>query len=348
LLEAHHVEVALGRFLPLHHHTDHFRRSTMEASQRTTFLLMELERVLPLVTFEGCQPVVLKGGSLANTLYQEPLERWFLDLDILVPRSQIDEVCRRLMEKGYRPFHGSRDPQFYERHHFHRILHGPQGSVLEVHWDLTTPQSVYGFDREGVLDRSLPAKVGKVPFRAAAPVDQVLHGVYQNIADGYIDLRRVMDMALLMEELKEEDWLYLMKESRRVGMGSAFQTWLHVVKEILDREPPCPIPRDLVPGWLTRRTLQGMDVAGGLLERSAETVDGYAYMLHLLFTPNAARRIREIKRHLFPGEALLMDGGHPADDLPTLPRRMRLGLYHFKRLLITSSRAMKAFFQGSL
>jgi hypothetical protein len=347
LLMEHRVEVALGPFLPLNFHNEAFRVSTMAAHQRTTFLLLELERILPAITWDQCQPVVLKGAALASTLYPDPMQRWFLDLDLLVPREQMDEVCRRLEGCGYRHYQGLRAPEYYERYHFHRIMNGPQGSVVEIHWDLTTSQSVYGFDVEGVFERALPARLGRLDIRVAAPVDQVLHGVYQNIADGYIDLRRVMDMGLIMAELSDEDWLYLMKESRQVKMGTAFVTWLHVVKSILGKEPPGGIPAEQVPGWVTRRTLQGLDVAGGLLERSAEKVDGYSYLLHLLFTPNTAKRLRELRRLLIPGEATFMDSGHPPDSLPGWSKRLHLSLYHTKRLLISSWRALRALVHGA-
>jgi hypothetical protein len=346
LLASHHVEVALGPFLPLNLHNEAFRKGAMAGRQRTGFLLMELERILPSLTWETCQPVVLKGAALATTLYPDALHRWFVDLDILVPRRHLEEACRRLEAKGYHQVQGLRDPLYYDRHHFHRIFNGPQGSVLELHWDVTTPHSIYGFDVEGVFDRALPARVGKVDFQVAAPVDQVLHGVYQNIADGYIDLRRVMDMALLMQILEEDDWLYLMKESARIRMGTAFGTWLHVVKDLLGRETPVPIPLGLIPGWATRRALDGLDVAGGLLERSAETVDGYSYMLHLLFTPNTAKRLREIKRQLFPGEEIFMDSGHRAGQMPPWPTRIRSSLYHTKRLVISGWRAFRAIFHS--
>lgn len=342
LLTAHNVEVALGPYLPLNFHNDAFRQSTMASNHRTAFLLMELERVLPAITWADCRPVVLKGAALAPTIYPDPLQRWFLDLDILVPRHQVDEVCRRLEGCGYRSFLGKRDPLYYERHHFHRILNGPQGSVLEVHWGLTIPNSIYSFDVEGVFARSRPARLGSQEFRVSAPVDQVLHGVYQNIADGYIDLRRVMDMGLLMDRLTEDDWLYLMKESRRVRMGTAFMTWLHVVKSILDKEPPGGIPPVLVPGWVTRRILEGLDVTGGLLDRKASRVEGYTYLLHLLFTPNTAKRLVEIRKQLLPGEALFMDGGHGPDRLPGWGTRLHSSLYHAKLLFVSGFRALRA------
>lgn len=177
-------------------------------------------------------------------------------------------------------------------------------------------------------------------------MDQVLHGVYQNITDGYLDLRRVMDMALLMDNLSEEDWLYLMKESQRIRMGTAFGTWLHVVKDISGKEPPSGIPSDLIPGWVTRRTIQGLDVAGGLLDRSAETHDGYTWLMHLIFTPNVTKKLGEIKKHLVPGEAMLMDQGHAPGAMPGFGVRLRSSLYHTKRLLVSSFRAMRALING--
>jgi hypothetical protein len=73
LLVAHHVAVALGPFLPLNFQTESFRQSTMVARDRTSFLLMELERILPAITWQDCQPVALKGAALAPTLYPDPL-----------------------------------------------------------------------------------------------------------------------------------------------------------------------------------------------------------------------------------------------------------------------------------
>jgi hypothetical protein len=129
-------------------------------------------------------------------------------------------------------------------------------------------------------------------------------------------------------------------------MGTAFGVWLHVVKNILGKEPPVGIPEDLMPGWFTRRTIQGLDVAGGLLDRTAESVDGYSWLLHLLFTPSATRRLRELKKHLLPGEAKFMDNGDPADQMPGIGKRLHSSLYHTKRLLISGLRAMRALVAG--
>jgi len=44
---------------------------------------------------------------------------------------------------------------------------------------------------------------------APLPVDQILHATYQNIADGYLDLRRVLDLSLLLPRLSPAETMML-------------------------------------------------------------------------------------------------------------------------------------------
>ena len=116
-----------------------FTEQLAASRARSTDLLLECERILPLVRRHAERPVLLKGAALALRSYPDPAQRWFLDLDLLVPRSAVGPVCRELEQAGYRPLPDGRDPRFYEKYHLHRILLGPAGACVEVHWDLTLP-----------------------------------------------------------------------------------------------------------------------------------------------------------------------------------------------------------------
>jgi hypothetical protein len=342
LLVEHKVEAALGPHLPEELQEDAFLDRIREARLRTGNLLMELERILPALTWDQCQPIVLKGAALALEHYEDPGERWFVDLDILVPREHLDEACSRLEKCGYRPFWGTQDASFYEQYHFHRVFLGPQGSCVEIHWDLVAPESSYGFDLDGLFGRALTAKLGRHEVRLASTVDQILHGVYQNLADGFLDLRRVMDMGLLMHKLSESDWLYLVKEARRAKMESAFYIWLHVVKEFFEIEAPVEVTRQMNPGWFLGRTLRGVDVTGALLNRSAEKVEGFTYFLQLILAPGLSGRMRHIRQTLFAGEATLLLDGQQAGQGNQIGARLRIFLYYAKELLLAGPRVARA------
>jgi len=342
----HHVHVALAPFLPEDAHSLELRENIASARERTAFLLLELERILPGITWDACRPVVLKGAALAPGYYAQPEDRWFLDLDILVPRNMVDEVCRRLEDLGYTPFSAHRDPLYYDRHHLHRIMMGPQGSCIEVHWDLTLPASIYQFDLPGVFNRAKAMAMGRETMLTAAPVDQILHGVYQHIADGFVDLKRVMDMTLLLRDLSEDEILYLMKESRRTKMNLALGVSLHLVKSLCGYSLPGGIPDSLEPGWVTGRTLHGLDIELSILTRNAEKVDGFSSLVHFLMIPGRGEKMRESTRYVWGGEAELMDRGHWHDDLPGFGQRLRLSLFFLKTLFNLGGKATKALVHG--
>ncbi len=345
-LREHNVEAALGRLLPEAARDEVFVNNVNLSRSRSDFLLLEYERLLPILQTPDWQPALLKGAALALGTYSEPTDRWFLDLDVLVPRPEVDAVCKRLEEAGYRHLEGKRDPLFYEKYHLHRIMLGPQGSVVEIHWDLTIPGSVYKHDVPGVFERAEGCTLGRHRVLCAAPVDQILHGVYQNIADGFVDLRRILDQVLLVRRLTPADWAYLVEEAQRTGMAKALWLSLYNVKLMAGVDVGDDILDALAPGSATRRTLRGLQVSAGCLERRAPQVEGYTQMLHFLLTPTERQRIREIFRSLWVGEGMLLDRGHRPDQLPGPGRRFMIWLRQVKVLGLVSYRAARALASG--
>ena len=345
-LRAHNIEAALAPLLPPEVLTPEFAAEIAVSRTRSTLLLLECERLLPALGGSDWQPVLLKGAALALATYADPSDRWFLDLDILVPRPEVADVCRRLAGIGYRDLRGRRDPLFYEKYHLHRIMLGPQGSVVEIHWDLTIPGSVYSHDVPGVSVRAERRQLGRCPVLCAAPVDQILHGVYQHIADGFVDLRRVLDLVLLSRHLTPADWAHLVAEARRTGMQRALFLSLHIMKSIAEVDCPREVEEALDPGFATRRILRGLDVAEACLDRHAAETDGFTQMLHLLLTPTARLRAREVLRSLWVGEDRLLDQGYDPKHLPGFIVRSKIGLRQVKSFIFFSINTAKAFVTG--
>lgn len=343
---AHNIEAALGSLLPAASQSESFAQRVNLSRGRTDFLLLELERLLPVIAADNGQPVLLKGAALALGAYREPTDRWFLDLDVLVPQAEVDAVCARLETAGYRHLQGKRDPLFYEKYHLHRIMLGPQGAVIEIHWALTIPGSVYKHDVAGVFDRALSCRVGRQTVPCAAAVDQIFHAVYQNIADGFVDLRRILDLVRLAPGLGLADWNYLVAESRRTGMARGLYLTLHNMKYISGVSIPEGVLSALDPGVMTRRTFRGLRLVGGCLDRQAGGTDGTTQLLHILLTPTARLRAREILRFLWVGEAMLLDRGHRPDQMPGFRPKFLIWLRQVKTLVFFSWRALRALVSG--
>ncbi|RKZ19908.1 hypothetical protein DRQ50_01200, partial [bacterium] len=161
MLRNHHLESALVPVLPAAARTPRLDEDRTVARHRTAWLLMELERILPPLAQSECHPVVLKGAALAMAHYPDPLDRWFVDTDLLVPMDRVDAACSALSDLGYVALDGDRFESYYDRHHLHRVMVGPSRAVVEIHWNLTIPSSVYRHDPEGVRERAVTVPLGR-------------------------------------------------------------------------------------------------------------------------------------------------------------------------------------------
>ncbi|MFT5233106.1 MAG: hypothetical protein ACI9UK_000909 [Candidatus Krumholzibacteriia bacterium] len=340
---AHNVEASLGPLLSEYHNDSAIRQKIDKSRQRTQLLMLECERILPALTTDSCQPVLLKGVALALTSYAVPSDRWFLDLDILLPAAEVAEACARLESLGYRPLQGLRDPRFYDKYHLHRIMVGPQGAVVELHWDLTLPGSVYRHDVAGVAKRAQKHQLGRLEVLCAAPVDQILHGVYQNIADGFVDLRRTLDTVLLIEQMQDSDWEYLVTEAHKTNMDRGLWISLHMMKLISGYSVPPAVMAGLQPDSFTRRVAHGLELDRGCVERKGQTSGEYVQMLHLLSTPPGRPCCRELVRSLWLDEGMLLDQGYRPNQLPGIVTRLVLSLRRLKILVFVGWRVTKAF-----
>lgn len=325
-LMAQHAEVPLGAFLPSSALTEAQRETIAVSRGRTACLLLELERILPIVRGAGCEPVVLKGAALALTAYSEPTDRWFVDLDLLVPLDTVEAVCERLLGAGYRPFHGRASWAYYDQHHVHRILIGPAGSVVEVHWALTAPASSYHYDPPGARDRARTATIGRETCLVAAPADQVVQAVYQHLANGFVDLRRVLDLVRLGPRMTSADWQDTAAVAAAAELDRALEFWLHIMKQIVGIQLPDLPPPGRPLGSLAWRMLGNLDVANGCLERRAARIPAYDQFLHQVLLPSHAKRLRDLRRMALSSGSYGIQAGHAAQSTPAWPHRLRQGL----------------------
>ena len=278
------------------------------ARRRTGLMLLELERILPALADAGCRPVVLKGAALALTVYPRPEERWFVDLDLWVPREQVAAARGALEGRGYRLSQPDLARRYYRRHHFHEIMISDQGACVEIHWALTLPDSVYRHDLDRLDAGATPRALGQARLRVPSAVDQVLHGVLQSVAGGFGDLRRILDLHRLEATLEDRDREVLVERALAANLGTAL--WLHhrLRADLLGAAMPAVVDRGCRPPASLIRTLEDLRVGEVCLGWRPPYFEGYTRLLHWLCTPRALRP-REVGRYLWPGEADLLVAG---------------------------------------
>ena len=295
------------------------RESLDDFSRRNTLMLLELERILLRLEAAGCAPVVLKGAALASTVYESPGQRYFIDLDILVPRERIETACDVLLGGGYRLSHGPGEQAHYAAHHFHWILLNARGHCVEIHWALTLPDSIFDFDLDGLRERARTAPLGRGAMRVPSAQDQILHAVLQCIADGFSDLRRILDTALLLRRI--DDPAALIDQARAQNMSCGLWILLKLTRDLTGVGIPGEALDRIAPGAGKRRVLEKMNLAEICLQRQAIETPWMIFLLHALSVPTPRLLMRELYRHVFPEEGALLEMGFAADRMPGWWRR---------------------------
>jgi hypothetical protein len=290
---------------------DQLRTAAEIARRRSAVMLLELERILPVLEAAGCRPVVLKGAALALTVYPRPEDRWFLDLDLWVPGSELATAREALDRLGYQVANPRLAARYYRKHHFHEILISNQGVCVEVHWALTLPGSVYSHDLDALAAGARARPLGRTQLRPAPVIDQILHGVLQSIAGGFGDLRRIIDLHLLDATLDPSGRRSLIQRAEAANLTTALWLHYHLRQEILGVPIPTAVVDGCQPSLRLTRVLSRLDPVAACLGLRPQPAEVHTRLLHWLCTPRALRP-REFARYLWPSEAdLLMAGQDP-------------------------------------
>lgn len=302
-----------------------------QAFEATILRLLHLERILPLLDDAGCRPVVLKGGVLATHYYRRPEHRFLADLDLLVERDLVETTCRILAGQGLSLTATEAAPEYYRDHHFHWIMGNGRGFVVEVHWALTLPGSIYHFDLDLLRSRLRSKELNRATMTVPAPPDLLLHVVAQCNAGGYGELRWLLDAALILREI--DDPAALIRQAREQNQDAALWLLLQQVQQWTGVSIGEDFVAELAPGRRTARILAS--VAGDMVSRSREFRErGEMHqLLHWLCCPTSALRRRESWRFLRPGPEYWLEQGYTSRKRPSLATRLRAGLGRWKTAL---------------
>ncbi len=123
----------------------------------------------------GIPCIATRGPFAGSILWGDAGERYFADLDLLVPLHLRDRALDAAGEGGFR-LRGRFTPRwFYRRHHLHWPLERRSDGVLcDIHWAADHPYTLLRADYAGVFDRSQGVNVEGFAWREPCPEHQVL------------------------------------------------------------------------------------------------------------------------------------------------------------------------------
>ncbi|MDT7836202.1 nucleotidyltransferase domain-containing protein [Aquabacterium sp. OR-4] len=217
--------------------------------------------------------LVLKGGAYLATGLPAAAGRTLSDIDLLVPRDQLDEAESALLAGGWIAQERDAYNQRYYRQWMHEIpplTHVQRGTVIDLHHTITAPTSSFAVDGAALIAASRAVDATDPRWRVLQPVDMVLHSAVHLFQEGEFDhgLRDLLDMDWLLQhfETREPDfWPQLLARAAGLRLQVPLHHALHHIERLFGPRVPAGQRAAVValaPAW-PQRTLMAC-----LLERA--------------------------------------------------------------------------------
>ena len=219
-------------------------RATMNTS-----LFLDVLKVLKSLADNQVPVIALKGLSLAKNIYGDIALRPMSDMDLLVKEEDLVRAGRILLTLGYKQYFPAWESTLKIYHHLPPFTN-KSGAMIELHWNIVTPDSPIKVDLDGLWERACLIKVDNVEVRVFSPEDLFLHlcihaCVHQQTG---LDLIPFCDMAGLIKTSADTiDWPIVIERATRWGGQKCVYLMLLLVRELLGAAPPDEIMSEIKP-----------------------------------------------------------------------------------------------------
>ena len=192
--------------------------------------------------FDGADipAIPFKGPVLANSYYGNLGARMFGDLDILVPRSDINTARACLRERGFEPVHSMSDDErgrFLDNRLAYEMVRSSDQVKVELHAALMHHIHSFHLSADAVRRRSQLFATGGHKVRVLAPEDLIIYLCAHGTKHWWKRLIWVCDVDRVVRRA-EIDWSLAWQRATRCGSLRALKLGLYVAHDWLHTPLP--------------------------------------------------------------------------------------------------------------
>ena len=215
-------------------------------------------------------PIILLKGA-AYILQQLPTAqgRLFSDVDILVPKPQLEAVELALKIHGWiTTQHDAYDQRYYRNwmHELPPMQHLTRQTLLDVHHTILPETARYHPDPKQLLEAALSVAGYGDRVKVLAPTDMLLHSATHLFHEGELNhgLRDLTDLDSLLQHFSAQDdafWEKLIARAEQLDLTRPLYYALRYTAMMLDTPVPSAIQRAAqmgAPSWITRLLMDAL------------------------------------------------------------------------------------------
>jgi len=212
-----------------------------------------MQQILPAVARSGCQVITLRGRSLAETLYADPVTRPQSDIDLLMRPNETIAVKQALWDLGFRP--SAAYPNIFVRGDLMLDTHTEPLGIERIHaWEHLT-----SLRAEDFFQHSESGELSGKPALLVEPRVLLPYLCFHALKHSFERLIWLVDIALLARRVEASDgWGEVLAGIREYGLERPCYYALAYAREHL----AAPVPESL---------LAEIRPAMGFIERSLFT-----------------------------------------------------------------------------
>ncbi|MDA1184682.1 MAG: nucleotidyltransferase family protein [Acidobacteria bacterium] len=221
------------------------QRDLRDAARQTAARMLRAQtQIAELVSgFDTASiPVIaLKGVHLARAVYPNQTLRAMQDIDLLVPREDLQSATDIALGLGYtpiRPF--TVDQEAAAKSHIARLTR-PESLDVEIHWNITAPNVPYSIDPADLWARTVPVDVGRCQLLGLSPEQLLLHlCAHASYQHGFeFGIRSLVDVAATLRRFDAElDWELVVRQCRAWRWQRGVGVSLSLARELFGADVP--------------------------------------------------------------------------------------------------------------
>ncbi len=225
------------------------RRLESEARALAIHNLHQTRELLRLVTClegEGIPVLPFKGPALAALIYGDPAARVYVDIDLLVRRSDFRRARQVIESLGYRahkPLHGAEEEAYLDTQLGFEFVHESRDFIVELHWAFFYTIYDLPLDPTAIWERHQQVVFAGQTMRTMAPEDLLLYLVIHGNKHRWLKLTWVADVAELLRRYPELDGAFVQQQAHRMGVERVLAIGLTLATELLDAPMPAGMQR---------------------------------------------------------------------------------------------------------
>jgi len=219
------------------------KKHYFENSARNTLLTAELCRLIKLFSQEGIETIPYKGPVLALVAYGNLALRRFVDLDVIVKKSDVPKARDILLNEGYTP---SKSLSLDQQEILLRTQHNMQFSrdnhrlIIELHWEIAPHLFASTVNGERLWQDLITVDLNGTPVKTFSAEDLLFSLCVHGSRHLWERLGWICDIAELIAR-QPLNWPALLERAAIADTERMFLLGVHLAHRLLDAPVPAEV-----------------------------------------------------------------------------------------------------------